>query len=110
MIQTDPVITRKTINTPKARARILFVLSGPLPRCKKKTKWMPICAKASTTNPTGTPGVPEQIGLRHSERGDRRQYCKPQPYRIRQVAGRRLMLFDARRTVVDHGLVTVCQC
>ena len=28
MIQIDPVMTRKTISTPKARARILFVLSG----------------------------------------------------------------------------------
>src|ERR1700752_832451 len=56
MIQTEPVMTRKTISTPKARARILFVLSGPLPRCKKKTRWTPICAKASTINPTGMPG------------------------------------------------------
>src|SRR4029077_15395713 len=56
MIQTEPVITRKTISTPKARARILFVLSGPLPRCRKNTRWTPICAKASTINPTGMPG------------------------------------------------------
>src|SRR5439155_1618494 len=40
----------------KGRARILFVLSGALPRCRKKTRWTPICAKASTTNPTGMPG------------------------------------------------------
>jgi hypothetical protein len=38
MIQTDPVMTRKTINTPKARARILLVLSGPLPRVQKEDK------------------------------------------------------------------------
>src|SRR5271165_4142714 len=56
MIQTEPVMTRKTISTPKASARILFVLSDPLPRCRKKTRWIPICAKASTTNPTGIPG------------------------------------------------------
>src|SRR5262249_60145665 len=56
MIQTEPAITRKTTSTPKARARILFVLSGPLPRCKKKTRWTPICAKARTINPTGIPG------------------------------------------------------
>ena len=56
MIQTEPVMTRKTIRTPKASARILFVLSGPLPRCRKKTRWTPICAKASTINPTGMPG------------------------------------------------------
>jgi hypothetical protein len=56
MIQIEPVMTRKTISTPKARARILFVLSDPLPRCRKKTRWTPICAKASTTSPTGMPG------------------------------------------------------
>src|SRR5262249_49162154 len=28
MIQTEPAMTRKTTSTPKARARILFVLSG----------------------------------------------------------------------------------
>src|SRR5207253_3599329 len=57
MIQIEPVITRKTISRPNARARILFVLSGPLPRCRKKTRWTPICAKASTTSPTGIPGA-----------------------------------------------------
>jgi hypothetical protein len=56
-IQTEPAMTRKTISTPKARARILFVLSAPLPRCKKKTRWIPICAKASTIKPTGMPGA-----------------------------------------------------
>src|SRR5262249_20747932 len=56
MIQTEPAITRKTISTPKVRARILFVLSGPLPRCRKKTRGRPICAKARTINPTGIPG------------------------------------------------------
>jgi hypothetical protein len=56
MLQTEPLMTRKTVSTPKARARILFVLSGPLPRCRKKTRWTPICAMASTTNPTGIPG------------------------------------------------------
>ena len=38
MIQSEPVMTRRTISSPKARARILFVLSGPLPRCRKKTR------------------------------------------------------------------------
>ena len=52
MIQIEPVMTRKTISTPKARARILFVLSEPLPRCRKKTRWTPICAKASTISPS----------------------------------------------------------
>src|SRR5438034_138851 len=55
-IQAEPVMTRKTIRTAKARARILFVLSGPLARCRKKARWKTICAKASTTNPTGMPG------------------------------------------------------
>ena len=57
MIQIEPVMTRKTISRPKARARILFVLSDPLPRCRKKTRCTPICAKPSTTSPTGMPGV-----------------------------------------------------
>jgi hypothetical protein len=52
---------------------------------------------------------PEQIGLRHDERGDRRQDRKPQPGRVRQVAGRGLTLFDARRAVVVDGLATVRQ-
>jgi hypothetical protein len=38
MIQIEPVMTRKTINTPNARARILFVLSGALPIWRKKTR------------------------------------------------------------------------
>ena len=38
MIQHEPAMTRNTISTPKARARILFVLSGPLPMCRKKTR------------------------------------------------------------------------
>src|SRR5262249_40898595 len=70
MIQIEPPITRKTISTPKARAKMLFVLSGPLPKCRKNTRWTPICAKASTINPTGMPRGPEQIGLRHNEGGD----------------------------------------
>src|SRR5262249_60181817 len=61
MIQTEPVMTRNTISTPKARARILFVLSGPLPRCRKKTRWTPICAKASTIKPTGMPGAQSKL-------------------------------------------------
>jgi len=108
MIQTEPVMTRKTISIPNARARILFVLSVPLPRCRKNTRWTPICAKASTINPTGARG-PQQVGLRHDERGDRRQDRKPQSHRIRQVAGCRLMLLDARRAVVEHVLVSVRQ-
>jgi nicotinate dehydrogenase subunit B len=56
MMKIEPMMMRKTISMPKARARILFVLSRPLPRCRKKTRWMPICAKASTINPTGMPG------------------------------------------------------
>ena len=71
MIQIEPVMTRRTIRMPKARARMLFVLSGALPRCRKNTRWTPICAKASTTSPTGM-RRPQQIGLRHNERADRR--------------------------------------
>ena len=32
MIQHEPAMTRNTISRPKARARMLFVLSGPLPK------------------------------------------------------------------------------
>lgn len=39
MIQTEPMMMRKTTSTPKARAGILFVLSGPLRRCRKNTRW-----------------------------------------------------------------------
>ena len=56
MIKMDPTITRKMIKTPKARATTLLVWSGPLPRCKKKTRWTPIWAKARTISPIGTPG------------------------------------------------------
>src|SRR5258706_5422898 len=38
MIQTDPVMTRKTIKKPKARARMLLGLSGPLPKGRKKPR------------------------------------------------------------------------
>src|SRR6516225_7035167 len=61
MIQMEPVMTRKTISTPKASARILFVLSEPLPRCRKKTRWIPICAMASTIKPTGMPGAQSKL-------------------------------------------------
>ena len=36
MIQTEPVMTRKTISTPKASARILFVLSAPAAQMQKE--------------------------------------------------------------------------
>ena len=61
MIQIEPAMTRKTISTPKARARMLFVLSGPLPICRKKTRWTPICAKASTIKPDRYARGPQQI-------------------------------------------------
>jgi hypothetical protein len=57
MIQMEPVMTRNTMSKPKASAKILFVLSAPLPKCRKKTRWTPIWAKASTIKPTGMPGA-----------------------------------------------------
>ena len=42
MIQSDPTIRRKTIKTPKASARTLFTLSGPVVMCRKKTRCTPI--------------------------------------------------------------------
>ncbi len=38
MIQHEPAMTRKTISRPKARANTLFVWSGPVPMCRKKTR------------------------------------------------------------------------
>src|SRR5215831_2331410 len=49
---------------------------------------------------------PEQIGLRHDEGGDRRQDRKHQTHRVRQVAGRWLMLFDTRRPVVEQTIAS----
>jgi len=53
---------------------------------------------------------PQQVGLRHDERCDRRQNRKRQPHRIGEVAGRGLMLLDTRRAVVEQMLVCVRQC
>ena len=38
MIQAEPAMTRNTMNRPKVSAMMLFVLSGPLPMCRKKTR------------------------------------------------------------------------
>src|SRR5580698_6284338 len=37
MIKSDPPITRITMSIPKANASTLFVLSGPVVMCRKKT-------------------------------------------------------------------------
>jgi cation diffusion facilitator family transporter len=42
MIQIVPIITRKTMRTPKASASTLLVLSGPLVMWRKKTRCTPI--------------------------------------------------------------------
>jgi hypothetical protein len=52
---------------------------------------------------------PEQIGLRHDERRDRRRDSERQPHGVRQIAGRRFMLFDPRRSVREYVLVIVGQ-
>src|SRR5882757_9418856 len=57
MIRSDPTTTRATINTPNASAITLLVLSGPVVTCRKNTRWMPICAIASTVRPRETPPV-----------------------------------------------------
>src|SRR5205814_1530973 len=113
MIQHDPPITRKTMNTPKASARMLFVLSGPLPRCRKKTRCTPICAKASTTSPTGMPGAhnrsdwnarrPQQVRLRHDKGTDRREDREPKPYRVGEEIGGRFLLFDAGGPIAEQA-------
>ena len=109
MIQTEPVMTRKTISTPKASARILLVLSGPLPRCRKKTRWTPNLREGEHDQPDGDARGPEQVGLRHDERGDRRQNRKPQPGRIRQITGRGLTLLDTRCAVLEQTIASVHQ-
>ena len=56
MIHSDPATTRNTISTPNATASTLFVLSGPVPMCRKNTRCTPICAIASTASPKWIPG------------------------------------------------------
>src|SRR6516225_10183610 len=103
MIQTEPVMTRNTISTPKARARILLVLSGPVPRCRKKEVDADL-REGEYDQTDGDARGPEQIGLRHDERGDRRKDRKHQTHGVRQVAGRGLTLFDTGRPVLEQTI------
>ena len=73
MIQIVPTITRKTIRTPNASARTLFVLSGPLVMWRKKTRCTPIWAIARTTSPTATPGPHKARSRRYPEGNARQQ-------------------------------------
>src|SRR3569832_1768014 len=57
MIQIEPVTSRNTTITPKAKARTLLVLSGPVVMCRKNTRCTPIWAMAKTTMATGTAGA-----------------------------------------------------
>ena len=45
------------MSTPKASARTLLVLSGPVVTCRKNTRCTPICAMASTASAIGMLGV-----------------------------------------------------
>src|SRR6516165_12261703 len=54
-------------------------------------------------------GRPQQICLRDDERNDRQQHGEPEPHRVGQVVGRRLILFDTRRPVVEHSIAAVHQ-
>ena len=64
MIQREPAITRKTISTPKARARILFVLSGPLPKCRKKDEVDTDLRQGENDQTDRNARRPEQIAAR----------------------------------------------
>src|ERR1700733_12372112 len=56
MTQREPKTIRQTIRTPKARASTLFSLSGAVVMCRKKMRWMPIWATASTSSAKARPG------------------------------------------------------
>src|SRR5262249_47773688 len=56
MIHSDPATTRNTMRMPNPSASTLFVLSGAVVMCRKKTRWIPIWATARTTSPRATPG------------------------------------------------------
>jgi hypothetical protein len=104
MIQQEPATTRKTINTPKASARMLFVFSGPLPRCRKKDADL---RDGEHDQSDRDARRPQQIGLRHDKRADRRDDRERQPDRVGQEIGRRLLLLDTGRAVVEQARVTV---
>ena len=84
MIQHEPVMTRKTISMPKARARILFVWSGPLPEMQKEHEVDADLREGKHDEPDRYARGPQQIGLRHHERRDRQQDGEPQPRRVRR--------------------------
>src|SRR6202789_3276285 len=56
MTHKEPKTIRQTIRTPKARASTLFSLSGAVVMCRKKMRWMPIWATASTSSAKASPG------------------------------------------------------
>ena len=49
---------------------------------------------------------PQQMGLRHDERGDRQQDGEPEPRRLGPIVSHRLILSDTRRPVVKPMIVT----
>ena len=68
MIHSEPAISSNTISTPKASARTLLVLSGPVVMWRKKTRCTPICAIASTTSAIGMLGCQTSVVPRDEER------------------------------------------
>ena len=109
MIQTEPAITRKTISTPNASARNIIRTVRTAAQMQKEDEVDADLCEGEHNQPDRDARGPEQIGLRHNDRSDRRQDREPQPGRVRQVARRGLMLFDARRAIVEHVVVTVRQ-
>ena len=79
----EPAMTRKTISTPKARARILFVLIGPAADMQKEDEVDADLREGEHDQPDRYARRPQQICLRHDERGDRQQDGEPEPHRVR---------------------------
>ena len=71
MIPTAPAMTRKTISTPKARARILFVLIGPDAQMQKEDEVDADLRQGEHNQADRYARGPQQIRLRHDERSDR---------------------------------------
>src|SRR5215470_19880309 len=77
---------------------------GAAAQMQKENEVDPYLREGEYNQTDGDARGPEQIGLRHDERGDRRQDRKHQTYGVRQVAGRGLMLFDTGRSVLEQTI------
>ena len=71
-----------------------------MPRCRKKTRWTPICAKASTIRPTGMPGGHSKFVCDTTNEAIVSRMASPSPTVYDRNVGRGLLVFDAGRPVV----------